>query len=185
MFTGLITARGEVVESTGSRLVIQTPWKALTDGESISVSGVCLTVGRRKNGRTTFEVGPETRRVTTLGRLKPGQHVNLERALRVGDRLGGHWVAGHVEGIGRVRAVREERNARWLTIQIPKPLRKYAVHRGSIAIDGVSLTIAGLRGTDVSVMIIPHTWTHTTLSSRKPGDPVNVETDLLAKYVKR
>jgi len=185
MFTGLIAGLGEVVESTSSKLVVKTPWKALAYGESISVEGVCLTVERRKAGRVQFEVGPETRRITTLGHLKAGDTVNLERALRVGDRLGGHWVTGHVEGIGHIRAIRRERNAWWLTIQIPKTLRKFAMAKGSITIDGISLTVAALRGDQVSIMIIPHTWTHTTLQQKKPGSPVNLEMDLFAKYVLR
>jgi len=185
MFTGIISAIGEVVEFTGSSLKIKTPWKALALGESISVDGVCLTVVQCKKGVSTFDVGPETRRISTLKSVERASRVNLERALRVGDRLGGHWVTGHVEGMGRIKSVKPVKDAWWLSIDIPAPLRRYVISKGSIAIDGVSLTVARRRSRDIDLMIVPHTWTHTTLSLKRPGDPVNLETDLLAKYALR
>jgi len=185
MFTGIIAAVGEVVESAGSRLTLKTPWRTLLLGESISVDGVCLTVASRRAKTVTFDVGPETWRISTLGRLKKGYRVNLERALRVGDRLGGHWVTGHVEKTGRVIVVRPEKKAWWITIEIPAALRKFVILKGSIAVDGISLTVARIQHKQIQCMIVPHTWTHTTLSLKAPGDPVNLEMDLLAKYALR
>lgn len=181
MFTGLIEGLGTIRRVSGSQWELQMPWPARR-GESIAVDGVCLTVARRTGRRAWFDVGPETRAVTTLGRRRAGSRVNLERALRVGDRLGGHWVTGHVEATGRIRAIRPERDAWWVDVRYPQALKPYMLAKGSIALDGISLTIAKTRGLDFTVMIIPHTWTHTTLQDRRVGDRVNLESDLLARY---
>jgi riboflavin synthase alpha subunit len=185
VFTGLISAVGKVLESGSSRLRIQTPFRDLQSGESISVDGVCLTVAEKKSGLAAFDVGPETRRVTTLALRRAGDLVNLERALRIGDRLGGHYVTGHVEGVGRLAALRAEGASRWIEVEFPRALARFVVSKGSIAIDGISLTVASVRGNRLSVMIIPHTLQNTNLKTRAAGDRVNLETDILAKYVLR
>ena len=184
MFTGIIQAVGKVVEFRASRLRVTTPW-SLRKGESVAVDGACLTVTARRGRQADFDVGPQTRRLTTLRSLQIGSRVNLERALRVGDRLGGHWVTGHVEGTGRIVAIEPERNARWITLQLPPALGPALLPKGSLAVDGISLTIAEARGSRARFMIIPHTWKHTSLASKKTGDFVNVETDLLARYALR
>jgi riboflavin synthase len=131
------------------------------------------------------DIGPETMRVTTLGSLRPGDAVNLERAMRADSRFGGHFVQGHVDGIGTVEEVRTEADARWLTIGFPPALAPYFVHKGSIAVDGISLTVAGLGADRFDVMIIPFTWEHTSLPSLRAGSRVNLECDMVGKYVAR
>lgn len=182
MFTGLIATVGKVLEYDGKTLVLSTSFRNLTRGESVSINGVCLTVVRGKGHTAAFEVGPETARVTTLGALKPGSPVNLERALRFGDRLGGHWVTGHVEGSGRIIRIAQEGRNYWFDIEVPRRLQRYVLPKGSIAIDGISLTVAAKMKEIVRIMIIPHTMSHTNLKMRRTGDLVNLETDLLAKY---
>lgn len=184
MFTGLIQAVGKVVEFRSPRLRLSTPWR-LDLGESVAIDGVCLTVEARRGMIAEFSVGPETRRITTLGSLKAGQRVNVERALRVGDRLGGHWVTGHVESMAPITAIRKDKDATWMSVQIPSALRPLVLPKGSLAVDGISLTIAQTRGATATFMLIPHTWTHTTLSRKNVGDRVNLETDLLARYARR
>jgi riboflavin synthase alpha subunit len=181
MFTGLIQAIGKVVEFRPRRLRLATPW-VLKKGESVAIDGVCLTVTARRGKVAAFDMGPETLRLTTLGSLKLGHSINLERALRVGDFLGGHWVTGHVEGTGRILAVVQRSGAHWVTVAIPRALRAAVLSKGSLAVDGISLTVAQKRAGSVTLMLIPHTWAHTTLSQKKAGDGVNLETDLLARY---
>ena len=190
MFTGLIEAVGRVARvapsADGVRLGIRTPLAAqLLDGESVSVSGVCLTVAKRETGLFLADIGPETARVTTLGSLTPERAVNLERALRADGRLGGHFVQGHVDGIGTVRGVREEGDAHWLKVAFSPALAPFFVAKGSVAVEGVSLTVAHLEDDQFDVMIIPFTWAHTSLAALRAGDPVNLECDMIGKYVVR
>ena len=176
---------GGSAEPRGGRLWITTPYRKVRLGESICIDGVCLTVAARAGRALAFDVGKETQRVTTLGTLTRGSRVNLERALRVGDRLGGHWVSGHVETTGRILNIKKARGSSTFTFYAPKAIRRYAVPKGSLAIDGISLTIAALRGNRVKIMVIPHTLSHTMLGIKKVGDRVNMEPDLLAKYAWR
>ena len=182
MFTGIIQAIGKVVEYDGKRLTVACPFRGLARGESVAVEGVCLTVTERSLGRVGFDVGLQTQRVTTLGRIRAGMPVNLERALRFGDSLGGHWVSGHVEQTGTIVKVEKGRKSWWFTFRVPAAVRRYVVSRGSLAIDGISLTTAIVKGNRIKIMIIPHTLTHTTLGSKKSGDAVNLEPDIIAKY---
>jgi riboflavin synthase len=190
MFTGLIEAVGEVADASqtpsGLRLRIRTELAGeLAPGDSLAVNGVCLTLVAAGAGHVEADVGPETVRVTTLGLLRVGRSVNLERALRVGDRLGGHFVQGHVDGTGRVARVHGDADAHWLTISFTDAVASHLIPRGSIAVDGISLTIASLRERAFDVMIVPHTWDHTNLSSIGAGDEVNLECDMIGKYVAR
>jgi riboflavin synthase len=189
MFTGLVEALGKVravtPDGTGRLLEIAQASIApeLTLGESVAVSGVCLTVTATKDETFTCQVGPETLRLTNLGELQPGAVVNLERSLRVGDRLGGHIVQGHIDGLGRID--KREWQGDWETIwfSCPPELCRQMVRKGSVAVDGISLTLVDVTGTGFSVALIPHTLAVTTLGFKKPGDTVNLETDLFAKYV--
>jgi riboflavin synthase len=191
MFTGIVEALGRVgaVEAVGRgrRLGVTVPaepgWR-LGLGESVAVSGVCLTVVDAAPGRLAFDLAEETLRVTTLGGLVAGDPVNLERPLRLEDRLGGHLVLGHVDGIGRVAAVRSEGEGVRLEVETPAPLRPLLIHKGSVAVDGVSLTVAGLDDDMLAVALIPHTLAVTTLGQRRPGDRVNLEMDVIGKYVR-
>ncbi len=191
MFTGLVEGIGEVARITrmeeGLRLALTPPFPAseLSLGESVSVSGACLTVVAVSAAVFEVEVSPETLARTTLGLKKVKDKVNLERALKVGDRLGGHLVTGHVDGLGEVRERREGPNFFTLGIDFPAPLAPYIIEKGSIAVDGVSLTVNTVAGHRFSVYIIPHTAQKTTLAQLKAGDKVNLETDLIGKYVAR
>ena len=190
MFTGLIESVGVVSDVTaaasGVRLRISTPLGSeLRIGDSLSVNGVCLTVVEAAAGTVQADVGPETVRVTTLGSLRPGQQVNLERAMRADSRFGGHFVQGHVDGTGIVKAMRQDGDARWLTVAFGAALSAFVIPKGSIAIDGVSLTIAALRDGEFDVMIIPFTWEHTNLHALAARDRVNLECDMVGKYVAR
>ena len=185
MFTGIIQAIGKVVKYDGKRLWITIPFRKVQLGESISVDGVCLTVAARKGRALAFDVGKETQRVTTLRAARPESRVNLERSLRVGDRLGGHWVSGHVEQTGRILKIEKAQQNWWYTFSVPKEIRRYVAPKGSLTIDGISLTVAASRRNRVRIMMIPHTLSHTTLRDKKIGDRVNMETDLLAKYALR
>ena len=190
MFTGLIEAvatvsRLEPVES-GFRLRLDTPLAGdLQLGESVSVDGVCLTVTAREPGVWDADIGPETARVTTLGSLRPGRRVNLERAMRADSRFGGHFVQGHVDATAAVLGVRADGEARWIGIEVPRPLGALFVPKGSVAVNGVSLTVAALAETRFDVMIIPFTWEHTALADLRPGAQVNLECDMVGKYVAR
>jgi riboflavin synthase len=189
MFTGLVEALGSVVEITpdgnGRRLVLREPGIAphLALGESVAVNGACLTVVAHDAATFTFGAGPETLRRTSLGDLRPGDRVNLERSLRMGDRLGGHMVTGHIDGLGAVAA--RVMDGDWLTVWFtcPADLAGQMVSKGSVAVDGVSLTLVDVERERFSVALIPHTLEHTTLGFKDVGSPVNLESDLLAKYV--
>jgi riboflavin synthase len=190
MFTGLIEATGTVramaSDATGAVLEIDTalgPELAL--GDSLATSGVCLTVVRREGPHVTMDVSPETLRVTALGRLVPGRPVNLERPLRADGRLGGHVVQGHVDGVGALVAITDEGPFRRVRIGYPADLAPFFVEKGSIAVDGISLTVAALDDEWFDVQVIPHTWQHTTLSAARVGDALNLECDLVGKYVVR
>jgi riboflavin synthase len=190
MFTGLIETIGEVAEAKatrgGLRLRLRTTLAGeLTPGDSLSVNGVCLTVTLSEKGEIHADVGPETVRVSTLGTLHRGQSVNLERSLRADARVGGHFVQGHVDGTGTIEEIRDEVDSHWLTIGFSSPLAPYLVRKGSVAVDGISLTVAGLGDSQFDVMIIPFTWEHTNLQSVKVGDRVNLECDMIGKYVAR
>ncbi len=190
MFTGLIetvatVARVDTVPS-GYRLRLDTPLGAeLHLGESVSIDGVCLTVTARDAVGWEADVGPETARVTTLGTFTPGRRVNLERSMRADSRFGGHLVQGHVDATGTVAAVRPDGESHWIDVAFPEPLSPLLVPKGSVALNGVSLTIATLEQARFSVMIIPFTWDHTSLSDLGPGALVNLECDMVGKYVAR
>jgi riboflavin synthase len=191
MFTGLIqqvgTLAGKKTRGDGMSLVIRhEPWEStLVVGESVAVQGACLTVTTFRAGEFTCDVLSETLRKTTLGGSAPGAKLNLERALRADERLGGHIVTGHIDGPGTVQAV-EQNGADWiLEVACGEELLSGIVPKGSIAIDGVSLTVAELRPKSFTVHLIPHTWTHTSLNALKAGRQVNLETDLIGKYVQR
>jgi riboflavin synthase len=189
MFTGLIEALGTVrrvtTQGAGRQLMIAEPSLALAlaVGDSVAVNGACLTVVERDAETCRFEVGPETLRRTNLGDLGAGDRVNLERALRLGDRLDGHLVQGHVDALGHVadRARQDDWELVWFTC--PQELAEYMVSKGSVAVDGVSLTVVDVAADRFSVALIPHTLAMTTLGWKRPGMAVNLETDLFAKYV--
>jgi riboflavin synthase len=190
MFTGLIETVGRVGQvshaANGIRIAIDTAIAAeLAEGESVSVNGVCLTVARK--GASTFhaDIGPATATATTLGGLKAGQPVNLERAMAANGRFGGHFVQGHVDGIGTISEIRAEGDAHWLRVAFPRELAQFFVSKGSVAVDGVSLTVATLGADHFDVMIIPFTWTQTTLGVLQSGAFVNLECDVVGKYVVR
>jgi riboflavin synthase len=193
MFTGLVSAVSRVVSlrfgTAGAVLAVARPpeFGDATVGESIAVSGVCLTVvpPASPGQPLYFDVSQETLSRSALGGLCPGAGVNLERALRASDRLGGHVVAGHVDGTTQVLAVAKAGDAWTFTFSLPGALARYAVEKGSISVDGISLTIAALREGSFDVAVIPHTFASTTLGERKPGDLVNLEVDVLGKYVER
>ena len=191
MFTGLIQSTGEILESVprarGISLCIhplETRFHPAL-GASVSVNGVCLTVVDPRPDRLIFDLSPETRRLTTLGSLGPGDGVNLESALRVGDELGGHFVSGHVDGVGRVRIRGEQEDCLFFEIEVPSGLERWIAPKGSIAVDGVSLTVNALQGRIFSIMLIPHTISRTTLGRLQAGVVVNLEVDLLARYLDR
>jgi riboflavin synthase len=190
MFTGLVEAVGELVESKatsgGIRVRIASPLaKELRPGDSLAVNGVCLTVILAEAAEIHADVGPETIRVTTLGWLARGALLNLERPLRADGRIGGHFVQGHVDAVGHVEELRPESAFHWLTVSFPRELAPYLVHKGSIAIDGISLTIAGLGEDRLDVQLVPFTMEHTNLRGARVRDRVNLECDILAKYVAR
>ncbi|MBI2829235.1 MAG: riboflavin synthase [Acidobacteria bacterium] len=190
MFTGLIESVGRVEDvapaASGVRLRVRTALGAeMQAGDSLAVNGVCVTVVAADAGAVHADVGPETARVTTLGSVRAGQPVNLERALRADGRVGGHFVQGHVDGTAMVKAIRGEADAHWLTIAFGDSLAAYFIPKGSVAVDGVSLTIAALREGEFDVMIVPFTWDHTNLHALHPGDRVNLECDMVGKYVAR
>jgi riboflavin synthase len=188
MFTGIVEERGQVASLDGTRLAVRSRIAArdAAIGDSIAVNGTCLTVVQIADGIVSFDLSGETRSRTALSRLSPGDPVNLERPATLVTRLGGHLVQGHVDGLGEVASVRSEPGggAR-LAVRLPSELLGFVVEKGSIAIDGVSLTVASMRGDEVRIALIPHTLSATTLGDRRAGDPVNVEVDVVAKYVAR
>ena len=185
MFTGIVEEIGKVISAQPGKLTVAASrtLKGMELGSSIAVNGVCLTAASIDDGAFTADVMPETFRRTALGRLAAGSLVNLEPALAFGDEVGGHLVQGHVDGTGRVVEVREEGNARWVSIQVPDEVRPYCVVKGSIAIDGASLTLAEVSGDRIAVSLIPHTLENTIASAYEVGSEVNLEADILAKYV--
>ena len=187
MFTGIVRDLGTVEVFDGSRLVVAAPEAAASAavGDSVAVAGVCLTVVKAAEGRLEFDVVPETLSRTARGRLEPGGAVNLEPSLRVGDRLGGHVVQGHVDAVGRVRSVAPDADGRRLWVDAPESVLGYCIEKGSIAVDGVSLTIAALDDEGFEVALIPHTLAVTTLGRLDPGAEVNLEADVLGKVVER
>ena len=191
MFTGLIAALGTVERladgSTSCRLTVRAPQllSGVKIGDSIAVNGVCLTVVHLRGDTFTADVMPETVRRTTLHLLQPGDRVNLEKALRPTDGLDGHIVQGHVEGVGTIQQIISEGNARVYRIQAPGELLRYIVEKGSIAVDGISLTVTETDDSGFGVSLIPHTAKMTTLGYKSAGDAVNLETDILARYVEK
>jgi riboflavin synthase len=190
MFTGIVEAVGTLSEVKGTaggfRVRINTELSAqMKEGDSLSVNGVCLTAILVDADHVIADVGPETSRITTLGALQRGQEVNLERPLKADGRFDGHFVMGHVDGVGTVDEIRTEGESHWLTIGFPAQLTPYFIRKGSIAVDGVSLTVAGLGERQFDVMIIPFTWGATTLKTLRKGDKVNLECDMIGKYVAR
>jgi riboflavin synthase len=180
VFTGIVRDVGRVVSFDGSRLVVETTVEGSV-GDSIAVDGICLTVVSAQNGSLVFDVHTET-----LGRVKPfGGEVNVEPPLHAGDPLGGHYVQGHVDGVGRVQSVEAEGEGLRVFVEAPPEILRYCVEKGSVAIDGVSLTVAELAGEAFAVALVPHTLAATTLSTLVPGRAVNLEVDILAKYVER
>jgi len=191
MFTGIVTDIGRVrsVRQTGRdrRYEIETAWDTagIDLGASISHAGCCLTVTEKGPGWFAVEVSNETLSKTSLGDWAEGHQVNLERAAKLGDELGGHIVSGHVDGLGRVVAIEPEGGSHRVHIEAPAPLHRYIAPKGSITVDGVSLTVNAVEGSRFEVNIIPHTWEMTTLGSLNPGDAVNLEIDMLARYLAR
>ena len=190
MFTGLVEGVGELVErkptSGGFRLRIGSPLaRELQPGDSLAVNGVCLTVILAERDEIHADVGPETVRVTTLGSIARGSALNLERPLRADQRFGGHFVQGHVDAIGHVEELRQDADFHWLTVSFPPSLASLIVHKGSIAVDGVSLTVAGLGADRFDIMVVPFTMQHTNLGRTNIRDRVNLECDMIGKYVVR
>jgi riboflavin synthase len=192
MFTGIISDLGSVAARNGGRLTIRCGYAAesIARGASIACDGACLTaveVVAEPDGGSTFavDVSNETLAKTTLDEWQPGRRVNLERALKAGEELGGHLVAGHVDGVGRIVDMRDDGESRRLTVEAPAELALYIASKGSVALDGISLTVNEVALNRFGINVIPHTLTHTTLGARKPGDRVNLEVDLIARYVAR
>lgn len=190
MFTGIIEHRGSVAraesEAEGMRIVLDTgPLPVIEIGDSISLNGVCLTAVESGPGRVTVEVVKETLSRSTLGGLQTGDPVNLELPMRANGRFDGHIVQGHVDGVGEVVALEPEGGGMRMRVAVPEGLMRYLVEKGSLTVDGVSLTLAGVNGREVEIALIPHSLEVTTLGLRTPGEKVNLEVDVLAKYVER
>jgi riboflavin synthase len=191
VFTGIIREVGRVAAIDGGgdgiRLEIEAPATAAATsvGDSVAINGVCLTAVSVTDGRMAFDAVPETLARTSLGRLDTGSRVNLESALRAGEPLGGHYVQGHVDGVGAVRSIQPEGDGKRMWFDAPPELLRYVVEKGSIAVEGTSLTVAETDNEGFAVALIPHTLAETTLADLESGDPVNLEADVLAKYVER
>lgn len=191
MFTGIVEGLGTIKSvnraAGGMRMGIEAdfPISNVRMGDSIAVSGICLTVVEFQNNVLGVDVAPETLSRTTLGKVKTGDRVNLEQALSFGDRLGGHLVSGHIDGVGVVQAKRPVANAMLFVFGVPEALSRYIVEKGSVAVDGISLTVNACSRTSFEVSIIPHTAKVTTMGFKRVGDPVNIETDMIGKYVER
>jgi riboflavin synthase len=186
LFTGLVAGKGVVRALNDGRLEVETELASeLERGDSIAVNGVCLTAVERADGSFAANVMPETIRRTSLEPLAEGDEVNLELPLRAGDRLGGHVMQGHVDGTGTIESVTDEGSSRVVRIEAPAELLRYVVEKGSIAVDGVSLTVSGVDDQAFEVSLIPETLERTTLGAAAPGRPVNLEVDVLAKYVEK
>lgn len=191
MFSGIIETVGKIQSirsgSDGARIAVDAGslLEGVKIGDSIAVNGACLTVVFFGGGTFEADVSPETLRLTNLGGLQTGDSVNLERALALGDRLGGHMVTGHIDGMGRIRSRRADGESIWLTVAAPPEVMRYVVHKGSVAVDGISLTVAACDEETFSIAIIPHTSEQTTLTGKGDGAPVNLEADLIGKYVEK
>jgi len=193
MFTGIVRERGRVLAAEqgqngqGVSLRIEAPTTAAASkpGDSIAVAGCCLTATAVENGSLAFDAVPETIARSNLGRLAEGAEVNLEPALRAGEPLGGHFVQGHVDGVGRVRSLEPEGDGARLSLELGPEILRYCVEKGSLTVDGVALTVAAVADDGVEIALVPFTLQETTLSALGPGDEVNVEVDLLAKYAER
>ena len=191
MFTGIIEETGKVeavAKGSNSAVITITAGKVLKDtkiGDSIAVNGVCLTVTSISGSKFSADVMAETLRRSSLGSLKHGSRVNLERAMAANGRFGGHIVSGHIDGVGVISSFEKEDNAVWVEIETPAKILRYIVEKGSITIDGISLTVAKLTDSSFAVSVIPHTGEETTLLNNKPGDIVNLENDIVGKYVER
>lgn len=191
MFTGIVEERGRIRSAgpgpSGVRLAVEcrTVASDATPGASVAVNGVCLTVVGRDESGLSFDVVSETRDRSALGDLRPGDPVNLERPITLVTRLGGHLVQGHVDGVGTVESLVHDGGSATITVRMPGGLDRYVVEKGSIAVDGVSLTVATLEDGTFTVALVPHTLTLTTLGQRRPGDRVNLEVDVVSKYVEK
>jgi riboflavin synthase len=191
MFTGIIEALGQVTgieggdQSVRLRIAAGAIAEDVALGDSVSVNGICLTVTEIAPPDLAFDAVHETMRKTTLGTLGVGDVVNVERSLPVGGRLSGHIVQGHVDGAGRIASIRPIGNSYFLYVDVAPELMRYIVTKGSVAVDGISLTVAEAEDRTFAVSIIPHTWEHTNLQHRRAGDPVNIECDIIGKYVER
>ncbi len=189
MFTGIIEGQGTLAAiqsaENGRRFVfaVEFPLAEIRIGDSIAANGVCLTVVSFSGNRFAADVSPETLEKTTFGNARVGDRINIERAMRFSDRIGGHLVSGHVDGIGRIREKIRSANALRVTIQTPEPVHKYMIPKGSVAVDGVSLTLNDCRPDVFEVSVIPHTARMTTVGTKRPDDSVNIEADLIGKYV--
>jgi riboflavin synthase len=191
MFTGIVEEMGTIAAIThgerSAKLIVQTTivHEGVQLGDSIAVNGCCLTVVAIDDGALTFEAVPETLQRTNLGALQSGERVNLERSLAVGGRFGGHFVQGHIDGVGQILSIVPDDNALVFEIAVPPSLHRYFVEKGSVAVDGISLTVASVTAAGFTVWTIPHTRAVTTLGYRQAGDQVNLECDLLGKYIER
>lgn len=188
MFSGIVIGQGQVTAVGDGRLDVRAPSSVLSGleiGESVAVNGVCLTVVVVAGAGFAADVMPETLSRTSLGDLGTGDAVNLEPALRVGDTLGGHLVTGHVDAVGTVTALRDDGNARWVTVSVPGRLLSLLAEKGSVAVDGISLTVVDVTDSAFTVSLIPHTLSATTAGAWRAGSRVNIEVDLIARYVRR
>jgi riboflavin synthase len=191
MFTGLVEEKGRVLRfapgAQGWALEVEAKrvLEGIAIGDSIAVNGCCLTAVQAANGRLAFDVLEETRRLTNFSAVAVGQGVNLERSLRFDGKVGGHFVSGHIDGLGRIAALEPRGSDTYLQIDAPRGFGRYLVYKGSIAVDGISLTVAEVEGDRFAVWLIPHTLAETNLGERRTGDAVNLEFDLLAKYVEK
>ena len=190
MFTGLIETIGEIADvresESGRRVRVRSGLATeLRPGDSLAVNGVCLTVVSAGSDYADADIGPQTAALTTLGSLRIGSLVNLERPMRSDGRFGGHFVQGHVDATGVIARIRDDAETHWLTVSFGEDLAPYFVERGSVAVEGISLTVAGLHESAFDVMIIPFTWSHTNLHALRAGDRVNLECDIIGKYVAR
>ncbi len=192
MFTGIITAIGSLTSldhkpDGGARVKIKTPWdcEKIDLGASIACNGVCLTVVERDRDHFSVDVSEESLAVTSLKNWGEGSAINLERALAMGDELGGHIVSGHVDGLAEIMSIRQDGDSYRVSLKAPDHLAPMIAPKGSVALDGISLTVNEVDGNTFGIMVIPHTWTHTTLCQNQIGDKINLEVDMLARYVAR
>lgn len=189
MFKGIVEGTGKVVRVTplknGSRLSIQTPFalSSVKKGDSIAVNGCCLTVVAKAGKAFAADLSHETLKVTNLKETRPGSFVNLERPLRLADRIDGHLVQGHVDGVGRVRSIKKPGDSWEIEVAFPKALRRYLIPKGSVAVDGISMTVNHLTPRSFTLVVIPHTFQATNLKAKRAGDPVNLEVDMVGKYL--